>query len=276
MGFRRRLVPWPLPSGSKYGRVQHSAFTYQTGYQLLGNSITANSTTVSSPMFRFHGSSAAATWVPEVGATSVVETGTGSSPTYAQTGAWGNGVKYATSQKYHANTSNPYPVALEDFVIECVFKYVNVNGGVVANYATTGGIGYILQPLLSGVIRLYLRKGGTSVALASASSTLTVGSTYHIMAFVDRSDAATSGARIYVNGSLVASGSASTLSAATLSDATCQFNLGRSPDGPLYHNDNLYYAAGWKQASWFAGGATNSSEWAAIAAARYASVGVAL
>lgn len=278
MSFNRLIIPWPLASSSAYLRRDVDPWTYATGYEILSRTMTVNSLD-GTQMFLFWGKNGASTWVPEVGAVNVAEAGDAGAPTYSAAGTWGLGVDY-NGARYHTAGSDAYGISTEDYALELVFKtpasFANI--GVFGKYITGTNIGWYVSMNTTGRMYLFMRNGGTSVTLQTANSTFTASTIYHAMWFVDRSENSTSGARLYLNGALAFSGNPSSLSATTIDSASSRLVIGTHPEGltTLEYTDCVYYVSAWKRASWFAGGASNDSQWLAAAAARYASVGMAL
>ena len=245
---------------------------YLSGYEKLSGTVTVNSVSVT-PTYRFHGKDATAGgWNPQVGSVAMAEANSGvtTDPTYSFSGTWGNGIDY-NGGKYHQAASDAYGIGTQDYYKEIIAVAVSANEGIAGKYHTGTPAGCYTSWNTSGRIYHYIRNGATSVTVQSAASALTAGTLYFISIFCDRNENSTSGCRIYANGSLVASGNPSTLSAANLDSSVSRLRIGTNAEAPTNEcTGAIYYVAKWLSSGWFAGGATNDTEWLAYHQARYA------
>lgn len=231
-----------------------------SGVANVPQSLTVNALTVS-PAIRYECSALTGTDGSLAGVTgptlSVQSTGasytSGLTPFTGTDGA----VTFAgTSTKYLGRTAeaNAWDVGLNDFVITMVGTTSVTSGstgkhrGGTIPIASTPGWGFLWGTTLGA----FDMSDGTTVINVDIS--LSAGAWFLIQVFCDRSENSANGLRIYINGTLAASGNPSTVSG-SMSDATAPTFLGRNITGPIsflsVHN----------QAGWFAGGATNATQW---------------
>lgn len=246
-----------------------SPYPTVSGYEALGTTLTINGADVDAT-FVVYGSSAANTWTPAVGADDFTLGGTGSDPTYSVAGDYGDGVTYASGNKYHASPNASYNVTVNDVIIEAVYKHTDAaNQGITGDYLS--GRGIYLATSTSGRLYSYTRNGATAVQVTTPTSTLTDGNWHHVMMILDRDEASTNGQMIYVDGVFAVGGDCSALDAVDLSNVT-PWVVGRNPDSGATFTGTIGCVAMWTGSEFMPGGATNKSEFDSIAAARYATL----
>ena len=211
------------------------------------------------------------------GAVTLSEAGTGSSPTttintpFHALDSAERGVSYSATAKTHAAASSSVgDITTEDFVVEFVLKSTSTANGKVFDKGLAGTDGYAMrQSSGANSYAFELRTASTTTAVSSPGTT--AGQFAHAMVFVDRDEATTNGAIFYVNGSAGTGVNVSARST-TLSNATA-FNMGGAVSssmavGPIESMRIWKCPTGTPQC--MAGGATNPTQWAAIARARIA------
>lgn len=176
----------------------------------------------------------------------------------------GDGTNY-----YYGPDNSFGEITTEDFCLEIIFKSV----ASVGTSKWWGGKfdlapaikGYLLYDNNSDEFRCYINDGAGHSAECGTSA-LTDGCWYHAIVFCDRSENSTNGFRMYLNGAL-ATLSANPSTVGSLTTATTFQIL--AADSQSAVSGSVAYVAMYKQASWFAGGATNATEWLAIAQERF-------
>ena len=205
------------------------------------------------------------------GAVTLTEAGAGTSPSaiintpYHAHDSAERGELYVTGGKRHdAASSSAFDLTTEDLVIEYVGKQ-GASNSVIVDKGLGGTDGWRFAQSGTSSLQFQLRTASTTTAFGGPSGH--VASFLHGLAFVDRSEASTNGALLYVNG---AAGTGADLSArsATLTNAST-LAVGAASAGTA-NSATVISLRIWKCAACFAGGATNPTQWAPIARARAA------
>ena len=242
-------------------------FNAKSGVDNLDPYLTINSTTVA-PTFRFKGGDAGssdwAAWtfgndLSKVAGSPILNDG---SPCL---GNDDDSVMFNDNTYYQGSGDSGY-ITTEDFVVELVFQYSEtVNDYLIGNWNTGTSLGWLLYTPGAGSFRLFM-DDGTGTAFVTAS-TLTDGAWYHLMVFVNRDEASANSCSIYVNSVSLGTGDISSMNG-TL--ASSDLTIGAAANGVNFYGYRLAYVSMWKQASWHQAGASGPSEWATIAAERFA------
>lgn len=244
------------------------AFAGVNGVDNLDPSLTSNSTTVT-PAFRFKGGDADGTdwdhWI--YGAALTLQAGT--VPTYNDgspcLGDNDDSVLFNAGGYYLGSGDTGY-LGTEDFVLEVVFQYsASTNVYMVGNWNTATSQGWLLYVNAAGSLRLYL--DDTSGTNFTTTTGLIDGAWYHYIVFGNRDEASANGCVAYLNGVQKVTDDISAMSG-TL--ASADLAIGAASNGTNGYDSKVAYAAMWKQAAWHAAGATGPTEWATIAAERFA------
>jgi len=212
-------------------------------------------------------------WVCRDGSGNVTlsEAGTGTSPNniintpfHAHDTAE-RGSAYVTGGKRHdAASSGVGDLTTEDLVIEYVGKQ-GASNSVILDKGLGGTDGWRFSQSGTSSLSLSLRTASTTTAFSGPSGH--VASFLHGIAFVDRNEASTNGAILYVNG---AAGTGADVSArsGTLANAST-LAVGAASAGTA-NSATVISLRVWRCAGCMAGGATNPTQWAPIARARAA------
>lgn len=221
-----------------------------------------------SPLFLYKGQGATATeWTPEVG--EVLD------PVVVDGFTFDDGVPFTNSEdrsvyfdgvgSFTATGNNDFAnITTEDIVIEIVFNSQNPGSNRGFFGKQGGSTGWrIWHP--SGVVRFDIWDG---VGTSNVNTGSLANGWYHVMVFVNRDEASTSGSQCYVNG--VATGSGVDLSArAGSSTSATPFVLGATA-GQAPNVSQVAYVAGWIRSDWHQASTDGPTEWAAIAQERFA------
>ncbi len=275
MGHRRGSMggaPAELP-------IWYASYT-NSGIANLSEDITINGVTVS-PSYRYEAKNATTTaWTATVGP----DLGVASSGTDILTGratpliaSADKAVRMMGGEVYQIAANDVVTqIGLEDFV----FEWFGTTGGVSAQVSVTTAAnashntGYVFALDAGGAIYFNMQNGVTTIQLARGGIE-TMESWVHVLVFCDRNENSTNGFRMFVNGVLVVSGNPSTMAATTL-DASKKFtmgwyaNLSSAPYNKSSNTSDIAYCAMYKSSGWFAGGATNATQWEAFARERTA------
>ena len=201
----------------------------------------------------------------------LTEAGTGTSPSsiintpFHAHDSTERGEQYVTGGKRHdAASSAVGDLTTEDLVIEYVGKQ-GASNSVILDKGLGGTDGWRFSQSGTSSLTFSLRTASTTTAFSGPSGH--VASFLHGLAFVDRSEASTNGAILYVNG---AAGTGADVSArsATLTNAST-LAVGAASAGTA-NSATVISLRVWKCAACFAGGATNPTQWAPIARERAA------
>lgn len=236
---------------------------------ILEDTITINSVTVNSSG-RYRGQDATtSSWIPTTGDTLPIAS-TGSDPTFATETTLQPPartlVTFPDGKVYRASSSTTLDLTTEDLCIELVYTHVSESSKrLAAKRPSAGGVGWELVTL-TGADRLRFSYSDGTTSVNANTGTLTAGTTYHVMVFIDRSQTGTNGAQIYVNGALSNSTSNSVVNSLTNS---AKFAIGSDSDLAAKCTQSLAFLQIFKSSSWFAGGAQNGTDWLAISSARY-------
>lgn len=207
------------------------------------------------------------------GSVTIVEGGTGTSPSttalspYHAYDAAERQVTYATGQKRHqASTSTVADVTTEDLVFELVGKVGATSAATILDKGLGGTDGWRLNQNATNGLQLQLRTASTTTQINGPTGQSLAW--HHTIAFVDRSEASTNGAIMYSNGNAGTGVDASARSG-TLTNATA-LALGAPSSSSSSNIATVASLRVWRCAACFAGGATNATQWAAIARERAA------
>lgn len=199
------------------------------------------------------------------------EAGTGGSPSTTVLSPWHaidtneRQTTYATTGKRHdAATTSVGDVSTEDLVFEYVGKNQGVSGRVILDKNLAGTDGWRLDQT-SASTRLQLRTASTTASVIGGGTQTNAWT--HSLIFVDRSEASTNGAIAYDNG-VAGTGVDVSARSATLSNAAT-LALGAASGGSSAAVTVASLRI-WKCSACMAGGATNPTQWAAIARERVA------
>lgn len=229
------------------------------------NSLTINNTTVS-PTLLYEGRSASSSgWPATIGSSlTKVEVGIDVIPGI-QTPFKGRtkGVEFQGEDYFSTTPTNFQGIGTNDFALELLVKFQSdTTSGLLGANATGGFVVGNNSNSYSCTIN-----DGTNTA-ACATGTLVDDTWYHIMWFCNRDEASTNGFQAYVDG--VASGTG--IDPSDVSNAVnpaTAFLVGLYA-GQNRSIDTLARACLWQASNWHAAGSAGPTEWADIAAARYA------
>jgi hypothetical protein len=173
------------------------------------------------------------------------------------------------SQFYREATATMGGLGTDDLAFEAVFQAPWTTAGQYDLMGTVvGGSWYgfgLFQVSGSSSFRLLLvDDSGTSKGI---TATVTPGAWYHLLAFVDRDENSTDGARIYLDG--VDAGATQNFSTVGSIGLINKFALGANNGWGGKWPTRICYCAIWTKSSWFPGGADNPTAWAATAKERF-------
>jgi len=242
-------------------------FKTLSGVDNLDPSLTINGTTVT-PTLRHKGGDADGTdwnyWT--YGEDVSIKAGT--VPSYNQgspcLGANDDSVKFNGGGFYESLNGTYGDIATEDIVFECIFRTPDVLAAeFIARKEGAEGWEILMQSSGSMYIRM---DDGVNVNTISAA--LSASTWYHLMCFVNRDENSTSGSQWYVNGVASGSGVNQSTTAGTMTNTDkLEFGAG---GGANILNGNIAYLAMWLSAAWHQAGAAGPTEWALVAAERFA------
>lgn len=277
--------------------VQFSFLNYLSSIDNLSMTMTANSIN-RSPHFRFEGKNAisSASWIATTGS-DLILTGSGNNQTLNRDTPFLNSVDKAvyfsgsadssSGKAYMATTSSYADLSTEDFVIEMVFRQNDSRSGTPPRTLMSKCTPVLLkgwsliQSIYEGAddsrdLAFYIQdgSGGDGAYTAIIANRYPIDSAwYHVLVFVDRSETSANGLRMYLNGQYAVT---DTLNGANFPGFGSILNSGslKIGSGDLFGNGfylgDIAYASMWQGAGWFAGGATNQTEWGKIAETRFA------
>lgn len=290
--MRRPIVPGSfLPTSNSLVRQgrgmwlvgvlnDETTFLFQpnnSGPTLLPASLTINGTTVSEPDYLYLGSDAGASnWTATYGpaltqkgaGTNSYDTGSASHP-FLDGSSVVNGVSTGADIKYYGSATTGHGPGTKDscwvFVIKSSEKptYAGLFLDERDN-AASGGM-QVFTNVTSNTFRLYDDSSGFINLADSSPGTdgMDLGVWNVYVFFWDSSDGAT-GARLFKNGASIHSGTGTAVSSATGDNLCIGGNSGFVTQG-LAADSGIALIGRWSQASWFAGGAQNTTDWTAAA-----------
>jgi len=176
----------------------------------------------------------------------------------------GVGLEYAGGDYLEASTTGFANLDTDDAVFETVFTCDATTDYLVGKRTT--GAGYDQWITSSRQVRSVISDGTTTVF--TTSSALSAGTLYHVLTFVDRSEASVNGMRQYINGSI--NGTVDPSAVTGNVSYAGKLKLGANMDGSIVLNGSIVQAAMWQGAGWLDNSSTTEID--AIAAARYASL----
>lgn len=254
--------------------VTFKAFSADSALANLTSTLTVNGVSVA-PLMRYEGKDAtAATWSSVVGPALPIAS-TGTSPTTATdtplTSTADKAVRFVGGKVYQSADATSGDLTTEDVLVEALMwvpATVAVSQISAAKRGTSGA-GWQLQ--LSTTVRLAFTISD-GVNTGSAAGQLAAGTWNHIIYCVDRSEnSTTTGAVMLVNGVAVTLTTSMNPSLVTGSLTNAKaLSIGSDGDLAQKATTAFAYLAVYKTQDWFAGGATNTSQWAAIAKERAA------
>ena len=211
------------------------------------------------------------------GSVVLTEAGTGSSPStttltpFHALDSSERGISYSASAKTHAAASSTVgDITTEDMAIEFVLRSTSTVNGRIFDKGLGGTDGYSLrQSSAANSYAFELRTASTTTAVSSVNIAANLNN--HAIIFVDRDEATTNGSIFYING-IAGTGVSVSARSGSLANATA-FNVGGLTStsmavGPISSFRIWKCPTGTPQC--FAGGATNSTQWAPIARQRTA------
>lgn len=237
-----------------------------SGASRVPSDLTVNSVTVS-PGARYEGASLTGTdgtW-PGIAGPTMTNTGAGNSVVAAFAPFTGvdAAVAFANGKSMQVVAGAPATAAFDlgtnDFVITIV----------VATTAATSGV---IRKAVTGTLAPGVGNAGWQVSLAPSLSTLTLSDGVNVVTltatlasgthnviefFCDRSEASVNGGHAFVNGALNSTGDLS--AAVNINAAAGALQMGINQTGPV-----TFFSVH-QSAAWFAGGATNATQWLASA-----------
>ena len=240
------------------------------GVDMLGPSLTINGQTVT-PMFRYKGGDADASgWNAWDYGDNLTLVEDGTDPTYNDgsplLGPNDDSVLFNEGDYYQGSIDFSNAPTTDDIVIECVLKIRD--GGTASNlriFSWKGTTGMEMYMANNGSSNIFLDDGSDAVYLNIVPDT---GSWVHILMFVNKDEASTSGGQTYVNGVALGVGKDFT-SVGNIGSNVGKFTIGATLTGVVNHDSPIAYLAGWKQSDWHQAGAAGPTEWATIAAERF-------
>lgn len=246
---------------------------------LMGDSSTSNLTDVLtvngisiSPDIRIDGAGATTSvWTPTIG-TSLPIASTGTLPTVGiDTPLTSNesAVAFSAGQVYQSTSTTFCDITTEDVAFEFIFnqKTIEQSKYLIAKKGTAGaGWGFQVYSGASRAAFLVTDAAAGTLVLNTATNIAMGWNIVHV--FVDRNEASTNGAAIYINGILLTSINPNTATGSWSN--TKALTIGSDSDFAAKATQDIAFCQMWKSSNWFAGGATNLTQWLAIARDRSA------
>ena len=215
----------------------------------------------------------ASSWTGRGAGGALAITGAGGAPSLAQATCFQNdtGVKFnggAGSRHYRSAGTTDGQVTTEDLLFELVFRHETAAKNCRLFQKSEAGLkGWtIYQDAGSNKIYGYFNDGANTV-LPTAPAAMALTRYYHLVLFMDRSEASTNGCKIIQNGT---AGTGVDPSALLTITNTGHMTIGAAEDGSSPADNMVVYCAAWAKAGWFAGGAGGAAEILTWAQNRYA------
>jgi len=241
----------------------------ESGHSLLDDSYTVNSIDQSA-MLRYEGNDATTSdWTASAGDDlAIASTGTDADPDWPSPGIGDTSVRLRSGKYYQSGNNTNGAITTEDFIFEFVVSAHNPDAGTGEIFGKRiSQPGYSAQLSLGNLV-FYIRDSVVNVTV-TVPLTNPQDKWAHVMLFADRDEASTNGCHVYINGLLAGSSNISTVSGSLDSGSTV-FTVGASGTSSIRYNGAYDFLQIAKRASWFAGGATNATQWAAVAKERFA------
>jgi hypothetical protein len=242
----------------------------------LPASLTINGITVT-PTFVYKGKDAtASSWPADAYGETLSIAGSGTVPTINDgsplLGSNDDSVKFELGKCYQPADAIPGDVTTEDMLFEIVWRpyqtaatyhdtFCKANGAV-----NTKGWSFTDMAAATGLV-FYINDGTN---FSYIITNVTAGVWYHCLIYVDRSDVAATGISKGLNGTFTAGGTNNPSSVGSITSTGKLSIGGASAIGTNLSKSNVAYFAMYKQANWFAGGATNTTQWGTFTAERFA------
>lgn len=212
-----------------------------SSYKNLDPNLTINSITVA-PTFLYYGEDATLSSLPGAYGETLSIAGAGSDPTLGEdmpTLASTDKSILFNAGKYYESSTNFASIGTEDYVVELIFRFAPVSGRYLQQY--TGPAGWVFYNLNGQYLIVYI--GDDVSGSYKTVAALTPGAWYHTISFFDRS----ANISTYVNGTSPNTQSISAQSGPLTESSTLKF---ASAGASQIYNDQIAYAAMWKQANW--------------------------
>jgi len=243
------------------------AFASPSGVANLDSDLTINGSTVTASYVYYGGDASASGWSPRVGGEDLSLVPVATPPTYNDgsplLGTDDDSVKFNGSDYFKDTSNTACQIGTEDFVLEVIWKSIREDKYIIDTVATNG---YIVLTSSGGTIKINLNDDDGAANITSAA--VTESTWNHGICFANRDEVSVNGSQWYING--VASGSGVDISAVEKTLVSTSFSIGANIAGLFPATSNLAYCAMWKKASWHQAGAAGPTEWATIAATRFA------
>lgn len=239
----------------------------ESGIANISQNITLQGSTVV-PDLVFEGKNASASgWTATVGSDLDLESGT--APTYNKgtplLDSSDESVLFNDGGRFEHSSASLGDIDTEDFLIRVIFKYKN-DGSTqrIIDTRGSGSVGWRIYIHSGGTLRFLMRTGGTNKE--SSTSGLIENGWYDFIIACDRDYA--SGLVAFANGALQGTDDASTH--ATSLESSDPVAIGAESGGGNPFTSNLAYIGMWRQAAWFNGATSFTSDVATFAADEHA------
>lgn len=251
--------------------VTFKALSVDSGAGNIPSALLVNSVSVA-PDTRLEAANATtATWTATVGSNLTIAS-TGTDPSVGvDTPLTGSdkAVTLPAGKVYQAASTTLADVALEDFACEFLYRARTDEASkrILAKRGSAGAGWEVLTIAGARQVRFQIVDAAAGV-LSLTSGGLTHQGFVHVMVFVDRSEASANGAALYINGVQEATGNPSTVTGSwTNAKGLC---IGADSDLAAKCTQDVSLVSVWKSTGWFVGGASNLTQWAAVAKERFA------
>lgn len=185
-------------------------------------------------------------------------------------GEYDDSVAGAGGERFDGSSSSIGDLSTKDFKIEVLFRAPSSTGtaqSIIGKRGGSGTPGWLLWMNTGGGLFFSMDTGATQNDF-NIGITVNPGAYYFVQIYCDRNEASTSGLRSYMNyAGPMAAADASSYSDVSTSQA---FQVGAYNGTTLPWNYGMAvsYAAVYTESGWFAGGASNNTQWLADAMAR--------
>lgn len=241
-----------------------------SGYSNLQETVSINGVSVT-PSWKYTGANASTT---ELVATAGTTLPIASSGTDVSTGQYtpfttetDTAVLFNSGKVYQAASAATGDPGANDIMLEAICQISANEASVVIAKGNMDGItpSYNLW-IGSSYTKFQFNDAAGSVCEVSSYPNVNPGTWIVLHAFLDASDTAGTGCRLFING--ISAGYSSHTAISTLSGG--KLTIGARSDFTLKYDKNIAYVAQYDRAGWFAGGADNTTQWTAFAEERMA------
>jgi hypothetical protein len=248
-----------------------SALLNNSSISNLSQALTINGITVQ-PSFRYEGKDATTSSWPAVVGPTLGMASSGADPVVGREtpllDSTDKAVRIMNGKVYEAASSSDNVLGAGDFVFEGFISASSVGQRIMDKTGSGANAGWSVYLDAGTSLRIAMDNGPTALIFIG-SGIATFEPWFHFIIFCDRNENSTNGFRMFLNGVSVQNGNPSTCTGAL--DSVSKFTIGALANtytAKMNDSCSIAYLAMYEYTDWFAGGATNATDFELIARTR--------